>query len=243
MAHGHPDYGGAAPLATVYTLQDMAELAARLGSIVTFDRRGNVIFLENFEGGLAKWVTNLSAGGSIAISSERARHGSFSCKLTTDGDNFDYCQIQCPIEYPIESKLGLEVCWNRSDSGNLGFIEIYFDLYDGTNMWYSLVRWEKATGIWTYRDEDGNFTPLSPTVDYLEDELPFHHTKLVVDFVNKEYVRLIADNTIYDMAGLGLKYLVTNAAPMLQPRVKTYSNGGGAAVNYIDSMIITQNEP
>ena len=85
MAHGHPDYGGAAPLATVYTLQDLAELAARLGSIDVFDRRGNVLLLDDFESGIKKWLFGGTGSYSAGWICDRAEHGGFCLSIQTEG--------------------------------------------------------------------------------------------------------------------------------------------------------------
>ncbi|GAI06639.1 unnamed protein product, partial [marine sediment metagenome] len=44
MIHGHADYGAGAPGKTIYSMLDVGELAARLGSPVTSDRAGNVMW-------------------------------------------------------------------------------------------------------------------------------------------------------------------------------------------------------
>jgi len=63
MAHGTPDWGVTASKKTIYSLHDMGELAVRLGSIVSFDRRGDVIFSDSFQNGLGKvYASGVGAG-------------------------------------------------------------------------------------------------------------------------------------------------------------------------------------
>ena len=64
MGHGYPDYGTQGPVSTVHSIQDLGELAVRLGSIVTFDRRGNVLWLDGFDSGIGAW----SKGGNVNYS-------------------------------------------------------------------------------------------------------------------------------------------------------------------------------
>lgn len=243
MPHGGPDWGTLGPLKTIYTLEDMAELAARLGSIVTFDRRGNVLFVEDFEGSLARCSTGASAGGSVVISNKFARYGDFSCCMTTGPDNYDQAYIGILLAYPVLSRMGIEVAWNRSDADKLYQFMIEFELYDGSNYWMADVAWSNDTKKWIYRRQNADFVDLSPTVDYYQSDMPFIHAKLVVDWLNKEYVRLIVNDQVYDMAGLGL-YSVPNDTPgYLIVVIRTNNAESGAAVNYIDGIIITQNEP
>jgi len=243
MAHGHPDYGTGAPLSTVYSLQDLAELAARLNSIVTFDRRGNVILLEDFEGSLSKCICDYSAGGSVSISSKYSRGGSFSCKMVTGPVVDDFARIKIPLAYPHLSKMGFEACWNRSDDGALKEICFGLDLYDGVTLWWPEVRWVKATNTWECRISGAGWTSLSPTVNYFVDDLPFNYVKLVVDFVNKKYVKLIANDATYDLSDISIYSSGPAVPPRLTPFIITYTRVAAEAVNYIDNIIITQNEP
>lgn len=243
MGHGQPDWGGSAPLATVYSIQDLAELAARLNSIVTFDRRGNVIFLEDFEGSLSKCYHGTGGiGGSIAVNSERSRHGSFSCKMITGNAIDDYAYVGALVAYPVLSKMGIEICWTLPGTSNIKAIDLSLDLFDGTKDWYAFVQWVASSHTWQYHDGDG-WISLSPTVNYYEGDTQFNHTKLVADFVNKEYVRLIANNQVYDLGGIALPSTPSADNPYLAGEVDTYTRVNAVCTVHLDSVIITQNEP
>ena len=242
MPHGHPDYGTGAPVSTVYSIQDMAELAARLGSIVTFDRRGNVLLMEDFEGSLAKaayW--QYSAGGDVSVSNLYALHGQFSCKFLAPAGGFASLYYMLPV--PILSPMGVEFCFNRVDDGNLEYIDLQFNLDDNTNWWYAQLRWLAATGVWRRYTAEEFPIDLSPTVDYVYVNAAFHHVKLVIDYVTKKFVRLIADNLVYDLSAYSLNSGLTDAAPHIELILNVNAVAGGAAENYIDDIIITQNEP
>jgi len=49
MPRGHPDYGQAGPTSLIATVPDLGELAARLGSNNTWDRRGFILWYDDFE--------------------------------------------------------------------------------------------------------------------------------------------------------------------------------------------------
>ncbi|GAI16225.1 unnamed protein product, partial [marine sediment metagenome] len=115
MTHGGPDWGTPGPLKTIYTLEDMAELVARLGSIVTFDRRGNIIWLDDFEGTLGKWgIETEGAGYSAQLSAEAARSGGFSAKLISPDDEEDRIGLKRWFPLPVESNIGFEFSWARA---------------------------------------------------------------------------------------------------------------------------------
>lgn len=242
MAHGHKDYGPGAPISTVYTLQDMAELAARLGSADIFDRRGNVIFADSFEGSLSKYVTDPhGSGASMAISNAKAFHGDFSCKLVTGDALNDYCILYKYLPYPVLSKIGLEISWYMEQ--NMDQIAFDIFLYDGTYEWDAGVKWKRSNNTWYYIDGNGYYIALTPTVNYSEGSTRFNSVKIVADFVEKEYIRLIANNLSCDLSGKGLSSLPSAINPQLMAYIFTRTNTNASCIVYLDSMIVTQNEP
>ncbi|MFH1593720.1 MAG: hypothetical protein ABID09_03365, partial [Candidatus Omnitrophota bacterium] len=83
MAHTNPDYTSKGKLNTITASTDNAELAVRLGSVVTFDRRGNVIFIDDFEGATLFWTTGGAGVGNVeALTAAWGKSGSQSCELT-----------------------------------------------------------------------------------------------------------------------------------------------------------------
>jgi len=56
MPHGAPDDSNVLKIGEDYRLDDLSELAARLGSIVNYRRTGDVYFMEDFSYGLERWT-------------------------------------------------------------------------------------------------------------------------------------------------------------------------------------------
>lgn len=242
MTHGRPDWGTLGPTKTVYTLEDMAELAARLGSPVIFDRRGNVVFIEDFNGSLARVLYGTQgAGASISISNERAQRGDFSCEMVTGDAIDDWAIVRVRLPYPVLSKMGMGIGWYHYMSLRDLNLESY--LFDGTKRWDARVRWVCDTGTWEYYDYEGNWIALSPEVWYYEGETAFNSTKLVVDYVNKEYVRLIANNLSWDLTGKALYSIASATAAQLVCDVVIYTRLNLNSIIYLDNIIVTQNEP
>ncbi|GAG14536.1 unnamed protein product, partial [marine sediment metagenome] len=123
MPHGVKPYGRTEAQNTVFGLQDMGELAARQGSIVTFDRRGNVIWYDDFESSLNKWLLyDLGVGAAVVESNEAARNGLVSCKVTTSAVLGQYSGIRHDHMIPVLSKLGFEI--SAAHENNI--LDIYF---------------------------------------------------------------------------------------------------------------------
>ena len=72
MVHTLPDYTTKYKTAIVFGNLDHAELAARLGSIDIYDRRGAVIDLDNFEAPYMRWIgETLGGGGNVTLTTEK----------------------------------------------------------------------------------------------------------------------------------------------------------------------------
>lgn len=242
MARGQPDFGATAPTETVVGLSDLGELAARLGSVDVFDRRGNVIFLENFQGSLAKLQTQVSGtGASVSISNARARHGNFSCKLVTGNATDNYAGVYGYLAYPVLSKFGFEFSW--CPQSWLRDMEIIVYVYDGSNYWDFEVRWHEDTDEWQYMDGDGNWQALSPTVLLAREIYTFIDTKLVIDLDTKEYVRLICNNVAWDLSGKAAWSDVSSYAPRVVFMITAYTRANNACTVYLGNLLVTQNEP
>jgi len=242
MGHGTPDWWGAEPTETIYGIQDVGELAARLGSIDTFDRRGNVLFIDSFEHGLAPYFTGAEqAGSAVVLSALTARSGAYSCKLTTGAVANALAYVARHGPYPVLSKYGFEVAFTVDD--NAVEVRIGLTLYDGVNSTGFIVRYLPATDKWQYYNSAGTWVDLATGVALLANTRAFHVVKLVVDLETGEYFYFLWDSDEVSMAGLGGKVTASALSPTIDVSVTLMGGAGAAATIYVDDFIMTQNEP
>jgi len=244
---GRPDYSAPAPIGqipkpTTYTLSDMAELAARLGSINTFDRRGDVIWLDDFEDNINKWwVYGGTAGYSFAQSNERARSGALSGKLVTGGIGENWLAVQSGIFYPVLSRVGYEISVHLHDDVET-FIH-YFWSQDGTHKnWFGLS-WEQATRKLSVYDKTLGWTSVDNDIYLWAGGRVFSTLKLVVDLTTLKYVRAIINREAFDLSAYTVPQTALVGPPSLQIVAWIVGNPGTTPSVYIDDAIITQNEP
>jgi len=241
VTHGQPDYGMYTLAQTIYRLADMGELASRLGSIVTFDRRGEVIWLDDFESDLTKWY-NLTPGGGVEItaSNERCRNGGFSAKVYFPAAVTTNQTLEHRQPYPVLSKIGFEASFTTSDK--MDFIEFYLVLYDRTNLYRGLIRYNMQTRILQYYDHNDAPQILDASLYLHHDVRLFHTMKLVVDFVNKRYERLILDDKVYDMSAYAVYPFGSGVWGHLLCYFNIQNFNDEECTTYIDDVILTQNE-
>lgn len=242
MAFDQPDFWRYRPRGPVYPVLDLAELAARLGNIDTFDRRGDVIWLDDFEGGISKWVTGGSGlGYAVATSTVTARNGGYSMKLKAGYTASMYAYASHYMPKPVLGPIGLEV-WVAFGS-DMSKFEIWLDVYDGTQHIRARIRWVPSEQALQYRDENDVWADVLTGVSLVKADYFFHGFKLVADFDKQKYVRVILNDTEIDMSGIAMPTSASLLAPQLVVTLYNYGFEEYEVDSYVDDVIITQNEP
>ena len=242
MAHGTPDWGVTAGAVTTYQLTDLAELAVRLGSIDTFDRRGDVIWLDSFADGLNKWGSLASGtGAAVGLSVARARNGQFCALLTAGSDASRSAEIGRLIALPVLSRLGCEVSFSLGSAIDL--LDLVVDVFDGTNQVEYYVWWDADAETLNYLDVNGDAVILATGVDPWRSATLFHTWKVVVEASAREWVRVILDDRQYSLAGVAGYVIGPGSDRYLRLTVRLWGHAGENDTVYVDDPIITQNEP
>ena len=242
MAHGMPDDSDVESDSNVSKSLDLAELAVRLGALPSYDRRGDVVYWNDFAAGLGI-LTADTAAGSLAQRLGNV-HGIFSgvsLEMQSWDIEDDYAFVQFTVVLLETKTLGLEVLytWGHLPKSVRLNIEVtvagtrflyYVDVLLATGevlVYNALGAWELA----------GVFGGISGNTEWLQS------AKLVVDLGNLRYARITLN---------GQTCLLTAYAPY------QFSYGGNNAVvaemrirataldyaeAYLAGVILTQNEP
>jgi len=242
VVHGTRDWGITAGAATTYQLTDLAELAARLGSPVTHDRLGDVIFMDDFEDGLGKWETDSDGGGdSVGLSAARARSGWLSALLTSGSGDGRYAQIYRGVNLPVLSGLGVELSFSVPIAFEMLVLQLH--ILDGRRRYRFEVTYDDANNRLDRLNVGGGLTNVASGLVLAGWGRMFHTLKLVGDTKNGRYGRLILNDTKYDLEGAVAYNGTDYGAPRLELTVTLYGRSGYNDVVHIDDVIATQNEP
>jgi len=242
MPHGGPDWSTGGQISTVHTIEDLGELAARLGSIVTHDRRGNIIWLDDFEDGLNQWHRGGDAGYEVNWNSQYSRNGGFSCQLKTPATDGTQAWITKYTAYPVLSLLGVELSFSYEQNWQYLFLDLRVQL--PTEIVAAAIRYNHSTNI--FERQTGPLAwAVIPDTDFTPQGIPdaFDTIKLVVDFVNKKLVRLIINSQEVDLSTLDCYIIAVGGTPVLNSTIKLETDTNAVAIAHIDDAIITQNEP
>lgn len=242
MAHGSPDFGATAQKSTVYGLLDIAELAVRLGSICTFDRRGDVIFIDDFEASLLKWqVGSLGIGWSATLNNTYARYGAQTVKMVSSTGVGQYVYITRALPIVVPSKIGLEAAFSLGSS-EMDF-ELHAHFYNGTNKYNYKFKYDTDSKAVQIYDVTAGWVTLGTknlrTLGWL-----FHQVKLVVDYNSQKFVRLLLNESAYDISAYSPEVSGNDTAPYVAVQIYNIAQVAAASpVIWIDDFIMTQNEP
>lgn len=242
MAHGQPDYGQTTSTAIVSGVSDLGELAARLNSIDTFDRRGNVIFADGFENGLIPYALNTyNTTAYFEISQRAVYSGAWAAHLNTGTDATQRVNILKALGVARTTRQGFEISFY--ELGGTPDLRFTINFWDGVNSHSWLITYHYATGQLQYRGSDNADHNFGSPVTLIGQDLAFHTAKLVVDLQTNKYVRFIIDQTSFDLSAF-LGYTTANAqASEVTTAFDIISSGGVIAEAWLDNWLITINEP
>ena len=242
MAHGQPDFGMYAAKATVGSDADNAELAARLKSINTYDRRGDVVWFDDFESSLNKWRDRgVDLGHGAVISNAAARNGGFSCLLTTGSDGLFQGILSTFKPPPVLSKVGLEVHWTRP-AFNFTSIDIRLAIIHPTIAWDARIQFLSAGATLQYWDGAAMQT-IEAGVGSRSDTLLFNPLKFVIDLQNNRYERLMFHHRTWDLSAIPCPIGAGAAATETLIDISAVGANGFNVGIHLDDVILTQNEP
>lgn len=242
MPHGYPPWSGVKKQ-TVFSIPiDLAELAVRLGSIVTHDRRGDVVFMEGFDEGYQKWLVSYGGGGAaVQVSTDTARSGAYSVKLTTGKAAGGHGSLDKYHPRPVLSKVGLEAHFAPTTADPAVHETIYH--YTGAGYYVFEVRYDHSTEKLQYLTGPATWEDIAKDLAFFPNKSSFNMMKLVVDLEANEFERVIFNDNGYTLPGVGGLWVGGASAPYLAIGVCAKGDASGNYTVYLDDVILTQNEP
>lgn len=243
MAIGAPDWTQVTMVKFTPSATDFKELAARLGCPAQYDLRGQAIFIDDFENGLY-WCEDLNGGSStIALSTVISASNSHSVELVAGNTSNDYARLYRQIPYLRPAVYGMEAKITAF-SDDIDYIYLAFD-YKTITMGYTanlrfnhrehLLEVEQQSGVWyEVTDQCRKSYPFCN---------PFNYVKIVADTENHNWVRIIFNETEYDVSDIPLFQYARALDPAIAFWIKVENLDTKIAGEYVDDVVITIDEP
>lgn len=218
-----------------------SELAARLGSPMAWDWRGNALCLCTFENGIPFGSgTGYGTGSSVTVSPDYFVRGGYAAKLVAGSDGNHAADVGGAVGPNPSELIGFEICFSVSGSPT----DLYLNItaQTGVNAWRGRVQLDMANDDLEYLNSGGSWVKVDDLA-ILELATAFHSFKFVVDGSTGEYVRVMVDETEFDISGISMVDLGASFTPQIGFSVFLTGRSGENDIAYIDSYILTINEP
>jgi hypothetical protein len=241
MSHGSPDYSNVAKPELTKRIDDMGELAARTTDLISLERGGEVVFCESFEYGIGRWLPSLYGTGSLfGLSAGYYASKGFSARLVGGSDGAMQGTISTEIPFLNLSNFGFEARLKIGDQ--VQAIAFYIDVYDGTYVYTPKVYlWPGIKELWIV-DEGGLIHTIAANVEIPPYAYAFSFIKLVVNYIDKKYIRLMFNDLSIGLTQYGVQKVVSSGSPRMVPIISILSNSGHNGEIYIDNVFVTRSE-
>jgi len=220
-----------------------AELAARLGSIQLYERRGSAVFLESFEQGLLRWAATTSGlGSAVGLTSECSKSGGYAVLLTGGSNLFRTATIwHTERLVNTDGLIGIEFSFRDVDLTD-AFIELMFTVDDGIDGHTGGFRWGIAADnvdIWKAGAWDERINGAFGSSNLLS----WSTVKIVVDPTTMKYVRMYFNGLAVDLSAVGLTATGATIGDSVEAYIRVQSEAGENSQFQVDNFILTINEP
>jgi len=223
-------------------LGDLGELAVRLGSIVSYDRKGDVIWLWDGSTGVSTWaISGISGDAYCEVGTSFSNVGGYQLELHADGATDPYVQL---IKFfsPVEvSKWGLEV--------SVALISDYLDFIinigrdDGVLYYQAGIKLDSDADEILYRDLAGDYIKFADLPTLHNTYGQFHNMKLVIDMDTNKYVSFQMNDVDYDVPKVAFRQTSTSDQLLQKVLITLHGRDGETDYCYLDYVIVTTGEP
>lgn len=241
MAHGAPDYFGTSPQGLVHRVADLAELAVRLGSPNSFDRRGNVLYLDSFNNGLAGW-TIVDPGGTGWLSpvADPTKMGGVAIGCMSSASPDSGGTISRYLSIPIVGNVGLEVSFMLPQGAR--DMNITVNHWTGARQYGYETRWRQSTGVLSVFNAAGSYQTVATPGDLWTDGTTWYTLKMVVNATTGKYLRLILNSVTYDPSAITAFSVADTSLAHMQIRCYYAVDVAFNRLLVWDDLILTINE-
>jgi len=242
MPHGTPDWGLVGPKRTVYGLDDLGEHAVRLGSVALWDRRGDVIWATDFSEGLNGVGREVLMGVALpTLFCGDARQGAFCVQATVGPAAGEWAGILKRFPFPMVSGMGWEISHNLH--AHILYARMRIILRTVVATYEAGIQYDVPANELQYYDAGGLWPPFATGLNlYSGGELQ-HTTKMVIDSTTMRYVRVIADDVEYSLAGIPINSAGGGGTRHARVSARVYNRDDLLVYYHVDSAIVTHNEP
>lgn len=223
-------------------VDDLAEQAARLGSICTYDRRGMVFLIDDFSNGANAWTPAASGtGGEVRETTNYPYRSPYAVLLKAGSDSAHAASLASYINPQELAKWGFET--GVAFFTDFDQFRIEIQRYDGSYRHVMRVIVHKGEGKLMYEKAGGGNVAIADLPDLVASYGIYHSLKIVGDFENEELVRVLFNQNEYKLTGIEMAEYAYSCLPHVMVRFYFIGREGENDWCQVGYAIATQNEP
>jgi len=215
-----------------------AELAARLGSIVCADRRGQVVFLESFANGLSPWVPfGGGTGAAVALDPTSYMSSGYSVKLTGGSDDTRVAWI---IHRRQLTPLGgVGVSGHVAVPSDIVYFTVFLRIATGTHLYVVALQLDYAALDLRIYNSSAGWTKIGDVKVLYPGAQVYNWWKIVGDLLGERYIRAMWNDVEFDIGSHALYAQASSAKPCLYVNLEVCSRAGYNDSVYVDNIVVT----
>jgi hypothetical protein len=242
MGNDTPDWGGYYINQSTYPLLDLAEHAARTGSIMAQDRRGSYLWHTSFQYGLGSVdVDGVGLGAAVDLNADVFETGPFSARMTPTNALGGGPGINRFLNYPGAGRFGVATGLHTPYNKMQNFLGVVFS--DGAVQYGATVRVDHEARAVAVLAPDGSYTDIDTALPDFSTYTLFYYLKLIVDASSLTYVRTIVGAHEYALDAYPLFPMTPSGIAFIEGYIVATRAAVGTAFTYVDRLVFTQNEP
>jgi len=240
MVHGMPDEAHVKSYTDITRTDDISELAARLGSPQTYERRGNVLYVDDFSHGANTWTVTRGLGTENATLSGTYNlvGGAALLLQNTQGVGetvyaVRYLPLFSDAIYGLFFMLSINTAGNKIQCQALHFGD--------TTRWNYVITLYPNEKTLYYTPSGGTPSLLTDNLDIFNGSEIFHLVGIIFDTIKHEWVQVIIDNVVYDVSGIEPTSIPNSIPPHFRFGIVSISTSELDTTTIVDSIVLTQN--
>ena len=217
------------------------DLAARLGSPMTWDWRGSLLYAHDFSTGRGPIVAATDgAGGAVALGPEYAGFGGYALKMTSGSDGDAYARAQLAVGANPSPRVG--VAYRLSIDGNGDNVEVMIERMQGAGSPWAFARLDIANKVVQVLDHTSTWRTLGTVAVNLY-AYCYSWFKVVIDQDTGYYERVQYNDQEFDASAWQYPTISPDDNGTLLYQLVWFGRVGYNDVLYLDQIIVTVNEP
>jgi len=218
-----------------------AELAARTGSLMSYDGRGQYQYGYDFSGGLTSWITQaLGTGAAVSLTPETYERGGYSVRLTGGSDGAKQATCYRRIDVMESKTFGFEV--GVSIAASIDWLNIIATYRDGTTAHTAGVKYDDTNDLLRCRVPGPDWQTFATSYQMYHNASAYHVFKFVWDIDAGYYIRALIAGHLYDISAYQILTSADATAPYMDIAVTVQSRVANNDSVNLDYVVLTNQE-